>query len=209
MDRKIIGVSIVIAIIIIVSSTIFSFQQIESSNEYRISEERFSNTEWNNELTRNLPTDYDLGADWELLWSDGSEDFIHGENPSLIRKTVADKEILSTSYIYAHKEHGTYQILIWKGDLVSNWIPKDAVQNIFLQTDAKTEKIIQGLDLIPNCIVAYYDYYGDESEIENELLFSECAKKDFRVRINMIEGEYNQNSIETMVFLSNLVLGKI
>ena len=82
MDRKIIGVSIVIAIIIIVSSTIFSFQQIESSNEYRISEERFSNTEWNNELTRNLPTDYDLGADWELLWSDGSEDFIHGENPN-------------------------------------------------------------------------------------------------------------------------------
>ena len=209
MNKKIIGTSIVIGIIIIVSSTIFSFQQMQSNNEYVISEERFKDTEWNNELTRNLPTDYDLGVDWELLWSDGSENYIHGENPILIKKTVADKEILSTSYIYEHNEHGTYQILIWKGDLVSNWIPKEAIENIFLQTDAKTEKIIPGLDLIPNCIVAYYDYYGDESEIENELLFSECAKKDFRVRVNMIEGEYNQNSIEKMVFLSNLVIGKI
>ena len=102
-----------------------------------------------------------------------------------------------------------YQILIWKGALVSNWIPKEAIENIFLQTDAKTEKIIEGLDLIPNCMVGYYDYYGDENEIKNDLLFSECAKEDFRIRVNLIEGEYNQESVEKMVFLSNMVVGKI
>jgi len=83
------------------------------------------------------------------------------------------------------------------------------VENIFLQTDAKTEKILEGLDLIPNCIVAYYDYYGKNNEIKNDLLFSECAKNDFRIRVNLVEGEYNQESINTVVFLSNMAVGKI
>jgi len=83
------------------------------------------------------------------------------------------------------------------------------VENIFLQTNAKTEKILQGLDLIPNCVVAYYDYYEESSEIKNDLLFSECAKKDFRIRINLVDGEYNQESINMIVFLSNNIIGKI
>ncbi len=65
------------------------------------------------------------------------------------------------------------------------------------------------MDLIPNCVVGYYDIYGDEKEIKNELLFSECAKNDYRVRVNLVEGEYNQESIEKIVSLSNLAVGKI
>ena len=60
-----------------------------------------------------------------------------------------------------------------------------------------------------NCVVGYYDYYGEDNEIKNDLLFSECAKEDYRIRINLVEGEYNQKSIDNMVFFSNLVLGKI
>jgi len=63
--------------------------------------------------------------------------------------------------------------------------------------------------LIPNCVVGYYDIYGDEKEIKNELLFSECAKKDYRIRVNLVEGEYNQDAINKLVFLSNLAVGKI
>lgn len=209
MNKKIIGLSIVAAIIVISGSTVFSQQQTESNSKFKINEEIFNNTEWNNEITEKLPTLNELGYGWELLWSDTSESFVQGENPILTRKTIADNEILSTSYSYVHKNNEIYQILIWKGELVSNWIPKEAVENIFLQIDAKTEKTIDGLDLIPNCILGYYDYYGEGNEIKNDLLFSECAKKDFRIRVNLIEGEYSQESIEKIVFLSNHVTGKI
>ncbi len=96
----------------------------------------------------------------------------------MIRKTVAGNEILSTSYNYQFMEQGKYQILVWKGELVSEWNPEEAVESIFVQTDAKIEKDMKGLDLIPNCVAEYYDYYGNENEMKNELLFSECAKKD-------------------------------
>jgi len=209
MNIKIIGISIIISLSIIFGSTIFSYQQSELENDFQVYNEKIYGTEWNEEITQILPREEDLGKEWTLMWSDSTEQFIEGENPIIFKKTITDNEILSTSYNYSYKEHETYQILIWKGELVSNWIPKEAVENIFLQIDAKTEKTIDGLDLIPNCVVGYYDYYGEGNEIKNDLLFSECAKNDYRIRVNLIEGEYSQESIEKIVFLSNKVTGKI
>lgn len=208
MHKKIIAVNIIIAIGIVSGSVLFSLQ-IESNNKFQVNEEKFDNAAWNTEITGKLPTQMQLGKDWKLLWSDATETFIVGENPIIVRKTIADKEILSTSYRYSYEDFGTYQIFIWKGEMFSNWIPRDAIENIFLQTDAKTEKIFEGLDLIPNCMVAYYDYYGEENEIENNLLFSECAKEDYRIRVDLVEGEFDENAVEKIVFLSNLVVGKI
>lgn len=208
MSSKIIYASIIIATIIIVGATVLSYQQVQSE-KFQVNKEKIYDSAWDEEITKILPREESLGKEWILKWSDSTEKFIQGENPIITRKTIAGNQILSTSYIYSHGDYETYQIFIWKGELVSNWIPKEAVENIFLQTNAKTERILEGLDLIPNCIVGYYDYYGDESEIKNELLFSECAKKDFRVRVNLVEGEYNQESIEKIVFLSNLVIGRI
>jgi len=204
----ILGISIIIGVLIVSGAIVFSYQQVESENDFKVYKERIYDSEWNGEITKILPREKELGKEWDLLWSDSSKEFVQGENPIIIKKTVAGNEILSTSYTYAHNENETYLILIWKGELVSNWIPKEAIENIFLQIDAKTERTITGLDLIPNCIVGYYDYY-EEEEIKNDLLFSECAKNDYRIRVNLIEGEYNQESIEKIVFLSNLVTGKI
>jgi len=209
MNFKIVAISIVIAVIVISGSIMFSQQGIESQNKLQVKTEKFESIEWNNEATRILPRQGELGTEWVLLWSDGTKKYQESESPIIVRKTIAGNEIISTSYSYAHKDFGTYQILIWKGGLISEWNPKDAVENIFLQTNAKTEKILQGLDLIPNCVVAYYDYYEESSEIKNDLLFSECAKKDFRIRINLVDGEYNQESINMIVFLSNNIIGKI
>jgi hypothetical protein len=209
MNLKITGISIIISLIIIFGATLFSYQQFESENNFQVYNEKIYGTEWNEKITQILPREGDLGKEWELMWSDSTEQFVAGENPIIYKKTITDNEIYSTSYNYSYKDFETYQILIWKGELVSNWIPKEAVENIFLQIDAKTEKTLNGLDLIPYCTIAYYDYYGEDNEIKNDLLFSECAKKDFRVRINLIEGEYNQENIEKMVFLSNLIIGKI
>ena len=209
MNLKIIGTSIIISLIIIFGATLFSYQQFELENDFQVYNEKIYGTEWNEKITQILPREADLGKEWELMWSDSTEQFILGENPIIYKKTITDNEILLTSYNYSYKDSETYQILIWKGELVSNWIPKEAVENIFLQIDAKTEKTLNGLDLIPHCTIAYYDYYGESEEIKNDLLFSECAKNDFRIRINLIEGEYNQENIERMVFLSNLIIGKI
>jgi len=205
----ILGISIIFGVVIVSGVIVFSYQQVESENDFKVYKERIYDSEWNEEITKILPKEKELGKEWDLLWSDSSKEFIQGENPIIIKKTVAGNEILSTSYTYAYNENETYLILIWKGELVSNWIPKEAIENIFLQIDAKTEKTITGLDLIPNCVVGYYDYYEEGNEIKNDLLFSECAKNDYRVRVNLIEGEYNQESIEKIVFLSNLVTGKI
>ncbi|MCV0400826.1 MAG: hypothetical protein K5777_02405 [Nitrosopumilus sp.] len=208
MNSKIIGISIVIATIIVSGATVLSYQEVQSE-KFKVHKEKIYDSAWDEETTKILPRETDLGEGWILMWSDSTEKFVQGENPIITKKTIAGNEIFSTSYIYAHEDYGTYQILIWKGELVSNWIPKETIENIFVQTDAKTKKILEGLDLIPNCIVGYYDYYGDESEIKNELLFSECAKKDYRVRVNLVEGEYSQESIEKIVFLSNFAIGKI
>ena len=209
MVSKIIVTSIFIAVIIISASSLFSLQEIESVKKFQIYEERVKSIDWNNDVAKILPNARELGVEWALMWSDGAKEFVKGETPIIIRKTIDGNEILSTSYIYSHTEYGTYQILIWKGELLSNWVPREAVENIFSQTDAKIEKTIEGLDLIQYCVVAYYDYYGDEMEIKNDLLFSECAKKDYRIRVNLVEGEFNQKSIDALVLLSNYAVGKI
>ncbi len=208
MIPRIIVASIVVALIVISVSMVFSQQQFESENKFQVYKEEFKDVEWNNEITKILPRE-ELEREWTLLWSDGTEEFVQGQYPIMIRKTIVGNEILFTSYNYAHIEHGTYQILIWKGELVSEWIPIEAIENIFTQINAKINQNIEGLDLIPNCVVGYYDIYGDEKEIKNELLFSECAKNDYRVRVNLVEGEYNQDAINELVFLSNLAVGKI
>ena len=128
---------------------------------------------------------------------------------SVHKKSNKKTKLTRNSWFLSRTWDESYQILIWKGEMVSNWIPKEAIETIFHQTDAKTEKIFDGLDLIPNCLVAYYDYYGEEKEFKNNLLFSECAKEDFRVRVNLVEGEFNENAIEKIVFLSNSVISKI
>jgi len=209
MNFKITGISIVISLIIISGITMYSYQQSELGNDFQIHKEKIKGTEWNEEITLILPREEDLGEDWILMWSDSTEDFIQGENPIIFKKIITDNEILSTSYNYSYKDNETYLILVWKGELISEWIPKDAVENIFLQTDAKIEKILNKSNLVPNCTIAYYDYYGEENEIKNDLLFSECAKKDFRIRINLVEGEYNKENIEKMIVLSNLIINKI
>ena len=209
MISKIIVSSIIVAVIIVSASSLFTIQEIESVKKFQIYEEKVKSIDWNNDAAKILPNEGELGVEWTLMWSDGTKEFVEAESPVIVRKTIAGNEILSTSYNYAHTEYGTYQILIWKGELVSDWVPKEAVKNIFSQTDAKIEKTIEGLDLIPNCVVAYYDYYGDEMEIKNDLLFSECAKKDYRIRVNLVEGEFNQESTDALVFLSNYVVGKI
>lgn len=209
MVSKIIITSILIAMIIISASLTFTLQEVESDNKFQIYEERLDKIDWNNDATKILPKAGELGDGWKLLWSDGTKEFVEATNPVIFRKTIAGNEILLTSYNYAHTEYGTYQILIWKGDLLSNWVPREAVENIFFQTDAKIEKTIEGLDLIQYCVVAYYDYYEDEMTIKNDLLFSECAKNDYRVRVNLVEGEFNQKSIDALVLLSNYAVGKI
>ena len=209
MNSKTVGSSIVMAAIIVAAAIAIAYEEVQTENEFNVQKEKLYDAKWDEETTKNLPRHEDLGAGWTLLWSDASKEFVEGENPVIIKKSVAENVIESTSYRYSYKDIFTYQILIWKGELVSNWVPREAVENIFLQTDAKTERILEGLDLIQYCNVAYYDYYGDESEIKNDLLFSECAKKDYRVRINLVEGNFNQESIDKMVFLSNLVAGKI
>ena len=209
MNSKIIGGVVVIAVIIVSSSIVFSQQKVESENNFQAYTVRFDDFEWNNEVTRILPREGDLGREWTLMWSDATEEFAQTEYPIIVRKTIAGNEILLTSYSYVHKDYGTYQILIWKGELVSNWNPNHAVKNIFLQTDANIEKILDEFSLNSNCVAAYYDYYGDEMEIKNDLLFSECAKNDFRIRVNLVEGEYSQDAINKLVFFSNLTVGKI
>ena len=209
MVSKIIVTSILIAMIIVSVSLTFTLQKVESSNEFLIYVERLDKIDWNDDAAKILPNDGDLGAEWTLMWSDGAKEVVRGEAPIIIKKTIAGNEILSTSYTYAHIEYGTYQILIWKSDLLSDWDPKEAVENLFSQTDAKIEMTIEGFDLIQYCVVAYYDYYGDELKTKNDLLFSECAKNDYRIRVNLIEGEFNQKSIDALVLLSNYAVGKI
>ncbi len=209
MSSKVFGGVIVIAVIIVSSSILFSQQKVESENKFQVYTEKFDNFEWNNEVTRILPREGELGREWTLMWSDATEEFVQSQSPIIVKKTIAGNEIFLTSYSYSHKVYGTYQILIWKGELVSNWNPNEAVENIFLQTDAKIEKILDDVNLNSNCVAAYYDFYEDGAEIKNDLLFSECAKNDFRVRVNLVEGEYSQDAINKLVFFSNLTVGKI
>ena len=140
MVSKIIVIYIMIAVISFSVSVVSHQQQNELEKKILVSEESFDNIEWNNEVTRILPRGEDLEGEWALFWSDATKEFVHGDPPIVNRKTIMENEILSTSYSYAHIDHGKYQILIWRSDLVSNWIPKDVVENILSQTDAKREK---------------------------------------------------------------------
>jgi len=208
MVSKILVMYIIIAVISFSVSVVYFQQQNQIKNDSQIAEVDFDSIEWNNEVTRILPRGGELDESWVLLWSESSEEFVHGEPPIITRKTIAENEILTTSYNYAHTDHGKYQILIWKSELVSNWIPKEAVENIFAQTDAKIEKIIDGKNLSLDCVMGYYDYYGEEMQVKNDLLFSECGKEDYRIRINFL-GKYDQGAIDTVIFLSNSAVEKI
>ena len=208
MVSKILAIYIMMAVITFSASVVFFQQQNESENKFKVNKEIFKNVEWNNEVTRILPRGEELEEKWTFFWSDSTKEFVHGESPIMIRKTIAGNEILSTSYNYAHTDHGKYQILIWKGELVSDWNPKETIERIFFQTDAKIEQFVDDENLDSNCVIGYYDFYGDEMEIKNDLLFSECAKNDYRIRINSL-GKYNQETIDTLIFLSNSAIGKI
>ena len=208
MVSKIIIMYILVAAISFSASVIYFQQEKESGNGFQIHKQTFDESEWNNEVTRILPRSDDLGNEWYLLWSDASEEFNEGEPPIVIKKTIEGEEILSTSYTYANKNNGKYQILIWKGVIMPDRTPKEAVENIFTQTDAKTEKILDEENLNQNCVIGYYDYYGDEVKIKNDLLFAECVKNDYRVKVNVI-ARYNQEAINNLVLISNSVIDKI
>lgn len=201
--------TLVVAVMIVSVSVLFSQQYAESENNFKVYKEKFNDVNWNTEITTILLREGELGNDWALLWSDATKEFVQDQSPIIIKKTIAGNEILSTSYNYAHAKDGTYQVLIWKGELVSDWVPKEAVDTIFFQTDAKIEKILENESLNSNCVVAYYDFYENDSEVKNDLLFSECAKDDFRIRVNLIEGEYSQEAINNVIFFSNSIVGKI
>ena len=209
MIPKIIACSLIAATIIVTFAIGFTQQETKAENEFNVYQEKFNDKDWNNDITKLLPREGDLGREWKLLWSDGSEKFSEGESPIIIKKTISDNEILSTSYNYMHIKDGTFQILIWKGGLLEDWSPHNTVQSIFAQTDAKIEKILTSPNSNTNCINAYYDYYGNDEEIKMDLLFSECAKEDYRIRVNLIDGEYNKNSFEKIILLTNLTLEKI
>ena len=208
MLSKIFVMCIMIAVISFSASVAYFQQQSESKYNFQIDEGNFDSIEWNNAVTKILPRGEELEGKWVLFWSDSSKEFVHGELPITIKKSIGEDEIVSTSYNYAHTDHGKYQILIWKSELVSNLIPKDKVEDILSQTDAKIKKIIDDENLNLDCVIGYYDHYGDEIEVKNDLLFSECGKKDYRIRINFI-GKYNQEAIDTLIFLSNSVTSKI
>ena len=208
MVSKIVIMYILVAVISFSTSVLYFQQEKESGYRFQIQKQTFDEIEWNNEVTRILPRGEDLGNEWYMLWSDASEEFIQGESPIVIKKIVEGEEILSTSYTYANKNNGKYQILIWKGSAMSDWVPKDAVENTFIQTDAKIERILDEENLNQNCVIGYYDYYGDEVKIKNDSLFAECAKNDFRVKVNAIT-RYNQEAIDNLVLVSNSVIDKI
>ena len=209
MIPKLIAASFIAATIIVSISIVFSEQQSTAENNFQFYEEKYDNVEWSNEVTKILLREGELGGEWKLLWSDASKEYSEGESPVMIKKTISGNDVYSTSYNYKHMTDGTYQILIWKGELVSEWNPSEAVENIFIQTDAKIEKTLSEPNLNSSCVVAYYDYYGEDSSIQSDLLFSECAKNDYRVRINLVEGDFNQDSIQNMILLSNTVTEKI
>ena len=208
MASKILIMYIIVAVVSFSASVAYFQQENKIENKFQINETDFDSAEWNNEVTRILPRGEELEEKWTLYWSDASEEFVHGEDPVTIQNTIEGSEIFVTSYNYAHSEHGKYQILIWKGELVSDWDPKKAVEKILVQTDAKIEKIIEDGNLNSNCVIGYYDLYGDEQKIKNDLLLSECAKNDYRIRINSL-GKYNQEVIDTLIVLSNSVVAKI
>jgi len=54
-----------------------------------VNKEIFENIKWNNEVTRILPRGEELEEKWTFFWSDSTKEFVHGESPITIRKTIA------------------------------------------------------------------------------------------------------------------------
>ena len=55
MIPRIIVASIVVALIVISVSIVFSQQQFESENKFQVYKEEFKDVEWNNKITKILP----------------------------------------------------------------------------------------------------------------------------------------------------------
>lgn len=168
----------------------------------------FNSIKWNNHITKILPKQEQIGNEWIPLWSDSSKEYKRGETPITTTKMIGNNEITSTSYNYQNSEIGTIQILVWHGELFAEWDHKYAVENIFNQVNGNVEEIIDNPNLSKNCTVGYYELYKT-SESSNDLLFSECAKDNYRIRINLVEGEYSKKTIETVIFFSNLIMEQI
>jgi hypothetical protein len=209
MVSKIVIIQIMVAVIGFSSSVLYFQQQNDSGIEFQTSNVNFDEAEWNTPVTNILPKEEIIENGWTFLWSDSSQNFEAGELPITHERIIEDDEIFSTSYSYSHKSFGTYQVLIWKGGIVSDWNPQEAVEKIILQTDAETKKVIDSSEIYSNCVIGYYDVYGDQNVRKNDLLFVECAKQDYRVRVNHMHGEHNQEAIDMLVYLSNSMMGKI
>jgi hypothetical protein len=208
MVSKIVMMQIMIAIIGFSGSVLY-FQQNDSGIDFQTSNVNFDDAEWNTPVTYILPKEEIVENGWTFLWSDSSQKFVAGEFPITNKRIIEDDEMLSTSYSYSHKSFGTYQVLIWKGQVVSDWNPQEAVEKVIMQTNAETKKIIDSSEIYSNCAIGYYDVYGDQNVRKNDLMFAECSKEDYRVRINHMHGEHNQEAIDMLVYLSNTMMGKI
>ena len=202
---------IVIAGIIIVAISFFisSIQNSESDVVVEKIMVDFDSSEWNNEVTKILPKQSQAGKEWMPLWSDGSNMFVQGEMPITNTKKIGNSEITSTSYNYQNHEIGTIQIFVWKGEWVSEWDHENAVNTVLQQVDGVVEKMLKPDNLSAFCTMGYYDLYGKEDSKKNDLLFSECSKDNYRIRINLSEGKYSEKSIESVIMFSNQVVEQI
>jgi len=206
MNKKIIIVGI---IIVAVSFFISSIQNSESDIVIEKTKVDFDSPEWNNEVTKILPKQSQIGEEWTPLWSDGSNMFVQGEMPITNIKKIEKSEITSTSYNYQNQEIGTIQVLVWRGEWVSEWNHENAVNTVLEQVDGVVEKMIKPSKLSTFCTMGYYDLNGKEGDKKFDLLFAECSKDGYRIRINLVDGKYNEESTEAMIMFSNKVVEQI
>lgn len=205
MNKKV----IILGVSIVAVSFFISSQQNTEDNF--ISEKNivdFSSQEWNNSVTKILPRQSQIGDEWIPLWSDSSKTFKQGEDPITTIKEIGKNEIVSTSYNYQNSQIGIIQILVWKGEVVSEWDHENAVDMVLQQVDGIVEKILNPSNLSEFCTMGYYNMYGEEND-KFDLLFTECAKDSYRIRINLAEGKYSDESIKSMTMFSNQVIEKI
>ena len=206
MNKKIVVIGI---IIVVVSFFISAIQNSESDSVVKKTKVDFDSLEWNNEVTKLLPKQSQIGKEWTPLWSDGSNMFVQGEMPITNTKKIGNNDITSTSYNYQNQEIGTIQIFIWKGEWVSEWDHENAVDTVLQQVDGAVEKMLKPENLSTFCTMGYYDLYGKEDSKKNDLLFSECSKDNYRIRVNLSEGKYSEKSIESVIMFSNQVVEQI
>ena len=53
--------------------------------------------------------------------------------------------------------------------------------------------------------MGYYDMYGEQSNNKFDLLFTECAKDTYRIRINLSEGKYSEESVKSMTEFNQVI----